>query len=93
MVADALSRKGKAEVPVREWKLVEQLETLRLEPVEHEGTLVLSSIVSRPELYRRVREEQIGDIDCEVLRDKIEAQEVFGGCTEVLEHSCLIRGI
>ena len=55
---------------------MKQLTTLRIEPVEHEGTVVLSSVVAHPELYRCIREGQMRDADCEILRVRVKAREV-----------------
>ena len=92
MVADALSRKGRTEVAMREWKLVEQLASLHLEPVEHAGTVVLSTLVASSDLYRRVKEGQLGDIECEMLRAQIEAHEISEDWTEGPEHELAFRG-
>ena len=45
VVSDALSRKNHTEVAMREWKLVEKLSLLRLEPKGCEGREVLSTLV------------------------------------------------
>ena len=50
-----------------------QLASLRIEPVGHEGTVVLSSVVARPELYQCIQEGQMRDADCEILRVRVKA--------------------
>ena len=49
---------------MREWKLVEHLSLLHLEPMSYEGKEVLSTLVAMPELYTRVRESQKSDSEC-----------------------------
>lgn len=56
VVVDALSRKGKAEVSMREWKLMEQLAVLHVQPDFSSGEAILCPITVMPELYQCVRD-------------------------------------
>ena len=75
VVADALSRKDCVDTAKGEWKLIEQFAMLRLEPVQYEGTVVLSALLAIPEIFQRVHEGQVEDSKCEEVRARVQAQK------------------